>query len=189
MAAAERLVLENGLSGTRIDEICREAGATKGSFYHHFESKQHMALALLEGFFERVAAALSGGDWHTRESPVDRLDGFFEHAEQVASSELFSRGCLLGTMTFDLARSDDALRKRLATCFEAVIDLVKPLVADALVAGGASKSVVRRQAERHARLFVAALEGGIVLGRASGAAGASAAAIADLRDLVIGSLR
>ena len=189
MVAAERLVLENGLSGTRIDQVCREAGVTKGRFYHHFESKQHMALALLEHFFERVVSALSGGDWDSISRPAQRLDAFLKHAERVAAGELFRRGCLLGTLSFDLARSDEALRSRLATCYAAVTDLVAPLIAETLRASGWSKSRADSQAQRHARLFIAALEGGLVLGKASRSSEMASAAIADLRGLFKDSMR
>jgi len=51
--AAERLVVEHGLAATSIDEILARAPASKGAFFHHFPTKNHLARALVE----RYAAA------------------------------------------------------------------------------------------------------------------------------------
>ena len=46
-----RLFVEQGYEGTSPDALLREAGASKGALYHHFEGKQ----ALFEAIFEQVA--------------------------------------------------------------------------------------------------------------------------------------
>jgi TetR/AcrR family transcriptional repressor of nem operon len=35
-------------AGTTVDAICEKAELTKGSFYHFFDSKEDLALAVLE---------------------------------------------------------------------------------------------------------------------------------------------
>lgn len=37
--ATVRLMLKQGFAATSVDLICKEAGMTKGSFFHHFGSK------------------------------------------------------------------------------------------------------------------------------------------------------
>jgi TetR/AcrR family transcriptional repressor of nem operon len=51
--AAERLVVDKGLAATSVDEILAQSKTSKGSFFHHFPSKNHLARALVE----RYAAA------------------------------------------------------------------------------------------------------------------------------------
>ena len=47
-AAATKLFAERGYSATTVEDIVRAAGVTKPILYRHFESKQELAIALLE---------------------------------------------------------------------------------------------------------------------------------------------
>ena len=51
--AAERLVIDNGYAATSVDRVIAESRTSKGSFFHHFASKDDLARALVE----RYAAA------------------------------------------------------------------------------------------------------------------------------------
>ncbi len=58
VAAAARVVAEQGFDGARVGEIAREAGLTTGAIYAHFRSKDELLAAVTEG---RGAAEL--GAW------------------------------------------------------------------------------------------------------------------------------
>jgi TetR/AcrR family transcriptional regulator, transcriptional repressor for nem operon len=47
---AERLVLEQGLAATSVDAILAESETSKGAFFHHFPTKNHLARALVERY-------------------------------------------------------------------------------------------------------------------------------------------
>jgi AcrR family transcriptional regulator len=64
--AATKLFLERGVESATVDEITREAGVAKGSFYRYFEDKEQLVDALfapleseVEQAMKRCAAALS----------------------------------------------------------------------------------------------------------------------------------
>jgi AcrR family transcriptional regulator len=57
-AAEERFALE-GYDATGVAEICKEAGVSKGAFYHHFDSKQEVFLQLLQDWLEGMNKQLS----------------------------------------------------------------------------------------------------------------------------------
>jgi AcrR family transcriptional regulator len=64
LKAAEDCFAQAGYDGTGVAAICREAGVSKGAFYHHFSSKQDVFLQLLHnwlGGMDSQLAALSAG--------------------------------------------------------------------------------------------------------------------------------
>jgi len=54
--AALAVIRSKGYSATTVDDICRKAGVSKGSFFHYFPSKEHLAIAAAEHF-----ANMAGG--------------------------------------------------------------------------------------------------------------------------------
>jgi AcrR family transcriptional regulator len=48
LEATFEVVSSAGYSGSRIEEICRLAGVSRGAFYHHFASKEAAIVALIE---------------------------------------------------------------------------------------------------------------------------------------------
>ena len=56
--AALSLMLERGIEPVTIDQIVREAGIAKGSFYRYFQDKTELVLVLLEPIGQVVCSAL-----------------------------------------------------------------------------------------------------------------------------------
>ncbi len=52
--AASRLFSEKGLAATTVDEIAKEAGVAKGSFYKMFESKDVLLSEVLTQFIDSM---------------------------------------------------------------------------------------------------------------------------------------
>ncbi len=58
--AAVRHFAISGYDAASVDDICEEAGVSKGAFYHHFPSKQTVFLALLQGWLKTIDTGLEG---------------------------------------------------------------------------------------------------------------------------------
>jgi AcrR family transcriptional regulator len=58
--AARRCAERMGFSELTVEEICGEAGVSKGTFYLYFESKQQLLLALLDEDAAFVDSAMQG---------------------------------------------------------------------------------------------------------------------------------
>jgi AcrR family transcriptional regulator len=72
LRAATRLVNEHGYRGASVDRIAAELRLTKGSFYHHHETKEELIGACFERTFAVVRAAQSAA-LATPGSGLDRL--------------------------------------------------------------------------------------------------------------------
>lgn len=58
LEAAFKCFANFGYNAASVDQICTEAGVSKGAFYHHFPSKQAVFLALFESWLATVDAGL-----------------------------------------------------------------------------------------------------------------------------------
>src|SRR5512144_116984 len=58
LESAIKLFSNRGYNKASVDDICAEAGISKGAFYHHFESKQALFLALLDGWLQAIDNAI-----------------------------------------------------------------------------------------------------------------------------------
>lgn len=54
IAAARLRFSSTGMSGCTVDELTREAGISKGAFYHFFESKEHLFLRTLTSIQDEI---------------------------------------------------------------------------------------------------------------------------------------
>jgi len=58
LESAIKLFSNQGFNKASVDDICKEAGISKGAFYHHFKSKQELFLALLDGWLTTIDNAI-----------------------------------------------------------------------------------------------------------------------------------
>ena len=59
---ARQVFLLNGYAGASIDQIINQSGVSKGSIYHHFDSKDVLFNSLVAAEAERIARALPSID-------------------------------------------------------------------------------------------------------------------------------
>jgi TetR/AcrR family transcriptional regulator, transcriptional repressor for nem operon len=153
---AERLMLRDGYSATRVDDVIRRAGLSKGSFYHFFESKEALGLAALEHYYADRVGRLAAGTYATETDPLRRAQGFLKHASRVAE-DLWNTGCLLASLAADAAGSSreisNALRKRTGELRALLADLLSPFATPEITAADLADQ------------FLVCIEGSIVLAR------------------------
>ncbi|MDZ7836784.1 MAG: TetR/AcrR family transcriptional regulator [Actinomycetota bacterium] len=55
ISAAAEVFSDKGFNESGVEDICNQAGISKGAFYHHFKSKQQLMLILMDKWIEEVA--------------------------------------------------------------------------------------------------------------------------------------
>jgi len=81
--AALHVIRAKGYSATRIEDICEAAGLTKGSFFHHFDSKEALALAAADYWSEVTSQFFASAPYHGPTDPLDRLLAYIDFRQSM----------------------------------------------------------------------------------------------------------
>ena len=104
---------EKGYGATGVDEILKDAGVQKGSFYHHFPSKAAFGTALIEAYHAYFVAKLESTLSDDSLPPLDRLRAFTRDAEAGMARHNFRRGCLIGNLGQEMGALPEDFRAAL----------------------------------------------------------------------------
>jgi TetR/AcrR family transcriptional regulator, transcriptional repressor for nem operon len=161
---AQSLIELRGYSALGVAEICKAAGVPKGSFYYFFESKEALALAVIDAQWEaqrHVWARVLRSD----AAPLERLRQLLEETEADQRTRQEScgtvSGCLFGNLTLELSNQTDTIRDRLQQIFDAQIEMVEAVVTEAAERG----DICVNDARMAARSLIAQLEGQVLFAK------------------------
>lgn len=161
VGAATRLIQIHGYNHTSIDDVLRESGVGKGSFYHYFKSKEDLGYAILD---EIVAAFLrrtldpcfSNPDI----PPLVRIRCFLERVAATQRELNCVGGCPLGNLASELSDVHEGFRARLAGVFSVWRDRLTEALREAQRQGDVEPEC---RVEAVAQFLVASLEGAILM--------------------------
>src|SRR5215475_144051 len=115
LEAAISLVREKGYAATTVDQVCQRAGVTKGAFFHHFKSKDALAVACANHWAECSNALFASAPYQAHDDPLERVLGYLEFRKEMLARDIPEITCLAGTMLQevyvshpDLARACEA---------------------------------------------------------------------------------
>lgn len=115
--AALALFRERGYTDTTVDDLCRAAGVTKGTFFHYFSSKEALALAAIQYWNDVTGALFAGASYQAVNDPRERLLAYLDFRAQLVRGEAPEFTCLLGTLVQETFLTHPALR---AACGEGI---------------------------------------------------------------------
>jgi len=111
LQAALHVIRAKGYSATRIEDICEAAGLTKGSFFHHFESKEALALAAADYWTEMTGGVFASAPYRCHADPLDRLLAYVDFRKYLLHGDLPDYTCLVGTMVQEIYDTHPHLRE------------------------------------------------------------------------------
>ncbi|MBY8978304.1 TetR/AcrR family transcriptional regulator [Rhodobacteraceae bacterium NNCM2] len=114
LEAGEHAFRETSYSESGINDILASSGVPKGSFYHHFPSKEVFGIAVANRYNERQIAAAKKCLEDPSFPHIDRVRVFFEQARKDMGNRKFQQGCLMCNLSTELADERPA--------FQAVLD-------------------------------------------------------------------
>ena len=111
------LMRRHGYGATGLQEILTVAAVPKGSFYHHFGSKEEFAAAVLERYVTIEAGHCQQVLGNTRQAPLKRLRRYFEDLVRIAGQSGSIHGCLIGSLSLEIAGVSPLLQASLSSSF------------------------------------------------------------------------
>lgn len=168
LETALELIWQSNYNSVGVNEICKQAGVTKGGFYHHFESKAHLFCAASEHYWEGIKRDLDAV-LSPVNSPLEQLENviyfifhnkFDSPSTCVRGSPFFSAGLQTGC---DEPMINDSLQKMSQNCVKYNLALVRSLLAAGYLEGEVD-------AERVARLISQYVQGLAGFARVNGCA-------------------
>ncbi|MGB3500271.1 MAG: TetR/AcrR family transcriptional regulator [Mesorhizobium sp.] len=161
--AAIALVRERGYADTKVDEICARAGIGKGSFFHHFKTKEDVLLASIDHWNSFTGEAFRTAPYRDLSDPLDRLLGYVEFRIAMLDMTISEFSCLLGTLVQEVYSSHPKL---LAACDAGMSGHIDELVADVAAAKALYAPDAPFSAESLGYFIQAALQGSFIQAKA-----------------------
>jgi TetR/AcrR family transcriptional regulator, transcriptional repressor for nem operon len=128
------MLLERGYSGMGVQDLLDQTGIPKGSFYHHFESKQDMALQAVDLYTNMGHELLDRCLARDGRPALIRLRYFFEQLGELYGAQGYL-GCLLGGLGQELSGTSDLFRAKIESCLASLVDRIAQCLEEAVKEG------------------------------------------------------
>jgi TetR/AcrR family transcriptional repressor of nem operon len=180
--AARDVIRAQGYAATTVDDVCQAAGVSKGSFFHHFATKEEMTVAAIGQFASMADRLFTGAPYARAPDPRDRVLGYVDFRAALMQGDLAHFTCLMGTTVQEAYATHPALR---AACDEGMTQHIVMLTRDL----AAAKEIYAPEAlwspEGVAYFMQAALQGAFIYAKVKQGPDIGAACLAHLRAYLV----
>ena len=178
--AAVKLVREQGFAATSVDQLCTEAGVTKGAFFHHFPSKEALGVAVAEYWTAKTSAMFAAAPYHNYPDPVDRVLGYIDFRIGLLDGPVVEFSCVAGTLVQETFLGSPSIREAAGASILGNARALEADIGQAMTARG----VTGTTAASLARHIQTVIQGSIILAKTqeeNGSAGLAREALGHLR--------
>ena len=152
-----------GYAATTVDDICHQAGVTKGSFFHHFKSKDDLAISAVAYWRAMTESLFASAPYHEAQDPLDRLFGYLDFRSLILTGDLPSYTCLLGTLVQETYDTHPEIRR---ACEQALTSHITELTRDVVAAKAIYAPKASWSPEGVGEFIQAALQGSFIFAKA-----------------------
>lgn len=161
LASAQRLVQQRGFNGFSYADIAEEVGIRKASLHHYFPTKTDLAQTLIEVYSAQLEAELLriSSESSTADAKLRAYAAVYRSTLQA------ERMCLGGMLATEALTLDPVLLPSLKHFFARNTEWLT----EVLTAGKSQKRfALTGSAAEHARILLSALQGALMIARATG---------------------
>lgn len=159
----EYLIQTRGYNDISYQDISDELGIRKASIHYHFPSKSDLGFAVMKRYRERLEAAIAGAGQDDRVSNWELLEFYFSPYFQFAETP--DKVCLSGSLAGEFPTLPPDMQKLVAAFFH---EHQKWLTALLTRGRDSGEFAFDGSAEKLARVLFNALQGALIVKRASG---------------------
>jgi TetR/AcrR family transcriptional repressor of nem operon len=163
--SALALIREKGYEATTVDALCAAAGVTKGAFFHHFKSKEDLAVAAADHWSTMTGELFRNAPYHQPEDPLARVLGYVAFRKAILQGAIPQFTCLVGMMVQETYDTHPAIRD---ACYRSIFGHADVLARDVELARERYAPDAPWSAKSLALHTQSVIQGAFVLAKASG---------------------
>ncbi|QEW34434.1 TetR/AcrR family transcriptional regulator [Erwinia billingiae] len=110
LATGQRIMAGKGFSAVGLNEILKDAGVPKGSFYHYFGSKEAFGVDMLSHYFDDYLADIDRTLGQPGLTMAQRLMNYFQQWQASQSFSDCQGKCLAVKLGAEVADLSDSMR-------------------------------------------------------------------------------
>lgn len=167
LEAALYVIRAQGYAGATVDDICRAAGVTKGSFFHHFKGKDDLAVAAVTHWSDWTSALFADAPYHALNDPRDRILAYVAFRRALIRGDIAKFTCPLGVLIQETYDSHPHLRE---ACRDAIVRHLATVEAMLIDAKRGYAPAADWAPADIAAFTQSVLQGGFLLAKAEGSA-------------------
>lgn len=124
------LIRSGSYKSVGINDVLKETGVPKGSFYHYFDSKQDFGLAVAKHYHADQLQSAKSILRQDGAPALNRLVTFFQTALDYFKSHGFAQGCLMANLSTELADQDEVFQAVLKDHWQALSSEIAHCIAE-----------------------------------------------------------
>jgi TetR/AcrR family transcriptional regulator, transcriptional repressor for nem operon len=168
------LIRQKGFESSRVDDICAAAKVSKGAFFHHFASKEAVAIAAAEAWGHGANAMFDArlGD---HPDPRAFVLAYLDLRIALLDGPAYDYMCYAGTLVEEVWQTHPAVHQAAAAAVTGHIDWLAPKIA---------RLTSEKRAVELSALIQATVQGALILAKADGHPERARTCLADLKTFI-----